>query len=358
VSFRKSVVVMRSKLRIILSLCTFLAIAISSATSNSIATIIDPPIRDLFSLDRDHHWALIHNKTGKEFLFRTTDGGDHWTATPLPFEVRRIFFTDANEGWGIAVKQHGESGRTFCIHTTDSGLTWQQLGPISGPEETPTGIVFDASQHGWVVGEGQEEDASGAAFAMETNDGGMRWTKLGWKSKEVSGLYGVRFYNGDVLAWTGGGGEHGIYELRTGTAPRRVFDQETTDLVYFADGSGVAINYGGAYLLSMDSSDWDQTLSESAVFRALSFIDSQRGCVAGNEMYCTEDGGQTWTPRSLPKVGKSDTAYIFGLWAINEDVFWAVSGDTVYKVADRGHKWTKLYLFDKTGRPLDLAHSN
>src|SRR5579863_2651655 len=119
---------MRVRSKPILSVCAFVALAISNSTSNSIATIVEPPIRDFFSLDHEHHWALINNQDKKEFLFRTDDGGTHWTSSPLPFQIWRVFFADTSEGWGIAANKVGESVHTFCIHTSDAGLTWQRLG--------------------------------------------------------------------------------------------------------------------------------------------------------------------------------------------------------------------------------------
>ena len=96
------------------ALCVFLLLAVEVAVSTSITTVIDPPIRDLFSLDRQHLWVLVHNKNHKEFLFRTTNGGDRWTAWPLPFSIWHVFFADQNEGWGIAAEGIGSSARIFA----------------------------------------------------------------------------------------------------------------------------------------------------------------------------------------------------------------------------------------------------
>ena len=356
----KSAVTKASKSKSILGLCALLAMAVSHASSTSIATVVQPPIQDLFSLDKNHHWALIPNKEKKEFLFRTEDGGDHWTASPLPFQIWRIFFTDASEGWGIAAEHRGESVHTFCVHTSDSGLTWQPLGTIAHGGETPSGIVFDSRQHGWVVGEGVEEGASGAAFVMETDDGGTHWTKLKWTTMPASGFYGVRLYNGEALAWSAGSGGSGIYELRPGATPKKIFDRDTMDLAYLANGSLVAASWSGLYERTAGSNDWEETFQPSeGGFRSLAFVDSQRGCVAGNEMYCTPDGGRTWTRHALPKVGrKHDTVLIFRLCVISGDIVWAVSNDAIYEMIGEARNWTKVDFFDKGGEPLDSFHRN
>jgi photosystem II stability/assembly factor-like uncharacterized protein len=343
---------MRTKSRPILGLCAFLAMAISTSTSTSIATTIEPPIQDFFSLDQQHHWALVRNKNKKEFLFRTDDGGAHWTSSRLPFPIWRIFFADTSEGWGIAAEHLGETIRTFCIHTSDSGRTWQRLGAIAQDRETPTGIAFDTGQHGWVVGEGVEGDASGAAFVMETEDGGIHWTKLNWETQPASGLYGVRLAGGRVLAWSAGAGGSGIYELRSGALPKRIFDHETMDLAYLDNGTIVSVGMSGAYLLSAEYAKWEETLQSEAVFRAVSFVDSEHGCIAGNEMYCSQNGGKTWSFRALPKFDKHNTIQIFELWMIDENLGWAVTDDAIYEITKSACKWAKVDFFDRIGQPL------
>ncbi len=346
---------MRTKSVSILGLCAFLAIAIGTAASSSIATVIQLPIEDSFSLDQEHHWVLVRNRDKKQFLFRTDDGGTHWTSSGTPFHIWKLFFADASEGWGIAAEQRGESFDKFCIHTSDSGLTWQRLGAIARGRETPTGIVFDTGEHGWVVGEGVEEGASGAAFVMQTDDGGIHWTKLNWKTQPASGLDGVRLSNGRVLTWSAGSGGSGIYELRTGAPPRKISDRETMDLASSANGLLYALSWSGVYQRTADSNDWEGLLQPAeAGFRSLSFADSQRGCAAGNEMYCTHDGGRTWAHLGLPKIGREhDTVQIYRLCMIGEDSVWAVSEDRVYEISERASKWTRVEFFDKSGKPLE-----
>lgn len=351
---------MRSKSKSILSLCAFLAIAIGNATSTSTSPIIDLPIKDSFSLDHEHHWVVIQNKDKREFLLRTEDGGVHWTSSAIPFNIWQLFFADASEGWGIAAERHGEFFDKFCIHTTDAGQTWQRLGAIAAGREGPTGIAFDSTQHGWIVGQGvdEEEGATGIALVMETNDGGMHWIRQNLKAQPASALDGVRIYNGQVLAWSWGAGGSGIFELRSGALPRKIFDGETMDLASFANGPLYALTQSSFYSRTAGSDDWEETdQSFDEVFRTSAFVDPQHGCIAGTEMYCTQDGGHTWTKHTLPKIGRNhDPIQVFRLCMIGEDIIWAVSEDTVYESAASG-SWTKVAFFDRTGKPLEsLRH--
>jgi hypothetical protein len=173
---------------------------------------------DFFSLDGQHLWALIQNNHNREFLFSTTDGGASWKAFPLPYPMWRVFFIDRVEGWGIAAEPHGSTAKTFCVHTSDSGRTWQRLGSLNIGYEHPTGIAFDNKEHGWVVGEGYV----GVAFVLQTIDGGKHWKRLDWKTEPASGLYGVRVHDGVAFTWSGGAGGSGIFELRRGALPKRI----------------------------------------------------------------------------------------------------------------------------------------
>lgn len=238
------------------------------------------------------------NEDHREFLFSTTDGGDRWTASPLPFSIWRVFFADQNEGWGIAAEGTGSSAKILCAHTSDSGRTWERLGAIREHDETPTGIAFDTREHGWVVGGKQN---GGLAFVLETSDGGKKWKRLSWETQPASGLYGVRIHNGYGLTWSGGSGGSGIYELRRDALPKRISSLETMNFALISEDSIVSASQVAVYRRTGQSPEWEEVLEPSdSTFQEMSFADSAFGCVAGGEIYCTNDGGQTWQSRPSP----------------------------------------------------------
>jgi len=340
-----------------LALCFFLLISSGIAASTSMATIIDPPMRDLFSLDHQHLWALVNNQDHREFLFSTTDGGDHWTASPLPFSIWRVFFADQNEGWGIAAEGNESNPRIFCAHTSDSGRTWERLGAIRESDETPTGIAFDSREHGWVVGARQ---SGGFAFVLETSDGGKNWKSVSWETQPASGLYGVRIHNGYGLTWSGGAGGSGIYELRHDVPPNRISSLETISFPFISEGSMVSASQFAVYRRTGTSSAWDEVLhSSDSTFQQMSFADSAFGCVAGGELYCTHDGGQTWQPRPSPKQGpRRKPVYLFWLYLTDTLRGWAVSEDAIFQTDDGAYTWARVHFFEAHGRPLQRLHQD
>jgi photosystem II stability/assembly factor-like uncharacterized protein len=340
--------------RLLVALCILLVLPVG-AVASSTATLIDAPVQDLFSLDRQHLWVLVNDKNRKEFLFSTTDGGEHWIASPSPFTIWRVFFVDPDKGWGIAAESSESGVKTFCVYTSDSGRTWKRLAAITKRDERPTGIAFDSREHGWIVGEGY----SGIAFVLETIDGGEHWTRLAWKTRPASGLYGVRVHNGYGLTWSGGAGGSGIYELRHGSLPKRISDRETMDFALVSEDSIVAASQSAVHLRIEGSSAWETVLESSgSTFRDMSFVDSGFGCVAGGEIYCTNDGGRTWSSRPLPLDALKKTLYLYKLYFIDRLRGWAVSGDAIFETDDGALSWAKVDFFDGRGVPLAQLHRN
>lgn len=307
---------------------------------------------DFFSLDRQHAWALIYNKNDKEFLFRTTDGGANWTGSAVPFSLWRVFFADTNEGWAIASEGDGQSVPTFCLHTSDSGRTWNRLGAVADHDERPRDIAFDSKEHGWVVGEGY----AGTAFVLETKDGGKHWTKVPWQAEEASGLYGIRVYHGTVFAWSGGAGGSGIFELRSGALPKQISELETMNFAFVSDDSIVSASPSAVYQRPGSESEWEQVLETShGTFWDMTFPDPLHGCVVGSEVYCTDDGGRTWGSRPLPYTGateKGGSDYVYHLYLVDPMRGWAVSAGAIFQTDDGAHTWDKIDFFDTEGTPL------
>jgi photosystem II stability/assembly factor-like uncharacterized protein/subtilisin-like proprotein convertase family protein len=103
----------------------------------------------------------------RQKIERTTDGGVTWTpgSTPDGTFVFRLYFTDANNGWGVGTKEN-------IVRTTDGGATWQtQRGGLNAPRRFNAPFedvhMFDPLR-GITVGN------TGLTFT--TADGGVTWT--------------------------------------------------------------------------------------------------------------------------------------------------------------------------------------
>lgn len=327
-----------------------------SVAATSTATLIDPPMKAFYSLDGQHFWAVIQDSQRKQFLFRTTDGGESWGASLLHFPLWGLFFSDLNEGWGIASESAGPNVNTFCVHTSDSGRTWNRAGALTHGNDRPVGIAFDTKEHGWVVGEGD----SGMAFVLETNDGGKHWKRLPWETEPASGLNGIRVHDGRVFTWSSGAGGSGIYELHPGALPRQVSDRETMNFAFVSGGTIVSASVVSVDRRAAETSRWSEVLEASdSTFWDLSFSDSANGCVVGGEIYCTDDAGETWSPRPQPRQrDKREGDFIYKFCWPSRARGWAVSANSIYETTDDGHTWHQVDFFDAEGKPLSRVRGD
>lgn len=80
-------------------------------------------------VDRQHGWV------SSDRLYRTEDGGQHWTAFPLPEEASSESFWQmdfVSETLGWAVSGARKTKEALLFQTTDGGQSWQVLAPTSG----------------------------------------------------------------------------------------------------------------------------------------------------------------------------------------------------------------------------------
>ena len=127
-------------------------------------------------------------------LYKTTDGGNSWTAqntkTSLPFYD--IYFFNENEGFAVG----GESGcgGTGCIpkgaiiiHTIDGGQTWNQIALNLSEKIELRSICFANDLLGFAVGNG---------LIVSTKDRGITWEET--KINNLGGvMMDVKFINTD-----------------------------------------------------------------------------------------------------------------------------------------------------------------
>jgi photosystem II stability/assembly factor-like uncharacterized protein len=129
-------------------------------------------------LDKDHAWVLqpcAADSGLSSSLWRTSDGGRHWTTVTLPltaiFEAA-MSFVGPEVGYLALVPDPGPDNRpTIFDATADGGATWTRVGmvpevPQSWPPERP--FVFLTEDDGLLV----------TGTALQTHDGGGSWTAI------------------------------------------------------------------------------------------------------------------------------------------------------------------------------------
>ena len=326
----------------------------SSLFAFSQVEVVHLPLDGFFALDGVHLWAALHNARGKHFVLRSTDGGVNWKSTEVPFRIWGMFFLSPAEGWALSAEGTGKSVGLWCVHTSDSGQTWQYLARLQEGDNF-NGPVFDTVTHGWIVGREPiaKEPSDPVPFLLETSDGGEHWNKLNWSEGPHSGANGISTHNGVVYAWSGSSDEPGLFELQPGLVPRRIFGRESMGIAFGAENSIISVGTTAVYI----GPDWETVLSNSTVFRDVSFADSAHGCVVGNTIFCTEDGGISWTSRPLPKSRNAEEV-LYRLYLFEPSHGWAEAEDKLFETNDGAYTWHQVRLLDSKGQPLAQLFRN
>ena len=106
----------------------------------------------------DHLWSAGYFGA----IYRTTDGGKHFTKLETPTEksIYDIDFADEKNGWAVG-------RRGFVIHTRDSGDTWQKQTFPREPARHIFAVSAIDADRAWAIGEW------GGRYY--TGDGGENW---------------------------------------------------------------------------------------------------------------------------------------------------------------------------------------
>lgn len=109
----------------------------------------------------------LNSSQPKTFLYRTTDGGQTWTAEPIEGDYQSAAFLDATTGWVLT--SSGPETPSELFATTDGAAT---LLPTKTVNWTGR-FSFVSPQVGWAVA----ELAQGRAL-VQTKDGGRTWREI------------------------------------------------------------------------------------------------------------------------------------------------------------------------------------
>lgn len=111
------------------------------------------------------------------FLYKTTDGGAHWTAENTTFAQGRqvagapVFITP-EVGW-LALNHGASPLPGALLITSDGGATWRTVGLLRGWNVIGTDLL--SSQVGFVVGQGGDGQQG---FLAKTTDGGATFQQI------------------------------------------------------------------------------------------------------------------------------------------------------------------------------------
>jgi len=175
----------------------------------------DLDFRGIHALDSHTAWLMSSGPGEKSRIYRTTDGGAHWSPPYTNSDAGGFFdalaFWDARRGIVLGDPVDGQ----FVVLTTgDGGATWQRR---KLPPALPNEGAFAASNSCLIVGavRGKREVWFGTggpsgARVLHSHDGGENWEVAGTPLRHDSagsGIFSLAF--GDPLDGVAVGGDYG-----------------------------------------------------------------------------------------------------------------------------------------------------
>ncbi len=132
--------------------------------------------------------AMVGFAVGNDgYIHKTTNGGDHWTTTysfdsgiSEDFQLRSIFFTDANNGY--IVGKNLWANQSIFLRTTDGGINWTQE-IVYGTSYVD--IKFLNSDVGYII---SQNEPSNLGLIYKTTNGGASWSLLTIISKSLTDI--------------------------------------------------------------------------------------------------------------------------------------------------------------------------
>ncbi len=119
-------------------------------------------------IDQSHVFVLVRGVT--EELYRTVDGGTHWTLLALPrTQIEEVEFSDARTGWLLTQPTSGTAEVRELYTTGDAGDTWYRLPDV--PTDAYI-LRFRSADDVWMSGYGP-----GKPHVYTSNDAGQTWRR-------------------------------------------------------------------------------------------------------------------------------------------------------------------------------------
>jgi photosystem II stability/assembly factor-like uncharacterized protein len=286
-------------------------------------------LNSIFFFDEKTGWIV-----GEEGnILSTENGGKDWVWQEIgsKYDLKKIRFVDSKEGWISALANDSNNWKNVIFHTKDGGKNWGEesfnLGKIGA-------IFFIDSKTGWILGEGK---------VFKTIDGGKKWQA---SSLPIDSKVQISFFSGDIhfvnekVGWV----------LINITIKSTSATSQTNQIFHTVDGGKTwKFQFSGGRRSSkrIEDSRGFKVESEGSIFflNTLIFANDKRGCVLGDTIFCTDDGGTTWTEKLGAKPGEPKTINGFPVGFgtgdfINNNEAWVIGGRLIMKTENSGKDWS------------------
>lgn len=284
---------------------------------------------DLFALDTEHAWMQkpdFESYPNSGTLYRTSDGGLTWKASPVPFSRGDIQFLDEENGWVLADLGVGAGSNAVAVYqTTDGGTTWEQTYtndpndpnakdslPLSGIKSDLVALNMNTA---WVSG---VIYAPGEVYLFRTDDGGRSWTEVPMVLPNGAQNFELGIDDGQMK----------LVSRRDGFIAMRMSGESTQTALYVTNDSGDTWT-----LLPMVIDGAGET----------EFMSQEEAIIyEGEQFYVTHDAARTWVAVS-PDIIFGET--FAGMEFVNTMSGWVITLDpttnhrSLYRTSDGGATW-------------------
>jgi photosystem II stability/assembly factor-like uncharacterized protein len=295
-------------------------------------------------------------------VWRTTDGGRHWSAALLPAPAG---------GWGswATVEQGGVDmgapslfgtgsvttvvvpvalGKSSLVveRSTDGGRTWAiesqvEVGTPAGAE-TPAEWFQAISADDWVIAAPTE--------LVESGDAGQHWAFVRSSLALHEPVYFTSLEHGfmqgsglTVASATYDAGQTWSGEEMPGDLYGQALPDmgPSIDLAQVpAPSLAVVAGWAGLLVSSDQGVTWRQSLGPANPVLQVDFVDDSTGIVLTNDQLLrTTDGGKTWAPLLQPAAG---AVAAISFWSAEAGL--ATTGTGLYLTRDAGRSWQPFVL--------------
>ena len=243
--------------------------------------------------------------TNNALLFRSNDGGDHWTRIAFPAELRarlHAFVVVPKTGDYLVALSDEASTFSGLFRSTDGGQSWNR---VSGLGQMDIWSVAVWPLDGRIIAAGTAEGV------FLTRDGGERWTRISPQSNRA--LQPVVSLAFDIV-------DSRILYAGTPHLPWKTIDGGQH---WVSAGKGM-----------MDDSDvFSLQVDETRPFRVFA--------TACSGIYHSTDQGASWT-KILDTGDASSRTYQITQDAASPNILFAGTANGLLKSADRGKTWRRL----------------
>lgn len=200
-------------------------------------------------LTEDSGWILLDYQ-----LFWTSDSGQTWDeigpSIPIDATVQDVEFIDINTGWMLWTTINADGSSNFTIaHTSDHGTTWDvtafslfEAGEISAHSKESSMGWLDA-QTGWIVVKQSSSSNFSLGTLFTTSNAGSTWKRLNLPVADH-----VVFNNPQVGWATGGPANDQVFKTQDGgntwqnAKPDLPINSSSTIYEpYYANGQGILV---------------------------------------------------------------------------------------------------------------------